>query len=127
MQEAAERLLGRPDAPSAIVTNSDYAAHGVYKAAREMGLEVGPQVSVVGHDDLPTSELLDPPLSTLRVDRREMGRELMVRLIDTRSARTTWRRWSTWSGSPFKCRSPSVRVAVCGRSEAVLGHHGSTR
>ena len=73
---------GGADAPSAIVTNSDYAAHGVYTAARELGLEVGPQVSVVGHDDLPTSELLDPPLSTLRVDRREMGRELMVRLLD---------------------------------------------
>ena len=82
VQEAAARLLRRADAPSAIVTNSDYAAHGVYTAARELGREVGPQVSVVGHDDLPTSELLDPPLSTLRVDRREMGRQLMVRLLD---------------------------------------------
>jgi DNA-binding LacI/PurR family transcriptional regulator len=82
VQDAATRLLRKADAPTAIVTNSDYAAHGVYMAARDLGMGVGPTVSVVGHDDLPTSELLDPPLSTVRVDRREMGRELMVRLLD---------------------------------------------
>src|SRR5439155_21328346 len=63
VQEAAVRLLRRADAPTAIVTNSDHAAHGVYKAARELDLEVGPAVSVVGHDDLPSSERLEPPLS----------------------------------------------------------------
>ena len=38
-------------------------------------------VSVVGHDDLPTSELLDPPLATIRLDGQEMGRALMARLL----------------------------------------------
>lgn len=78
------RRLGRlaaPDAPTAIITNSDYTAHGVYKAARELRLQVGPEVSVLGHDDLPTSELLDPPLATIRLDRQEMGRALMRRLL----------------------------------------------
>ena len=36
---------------------------------------------MVGHDDLPTSELLDPPLATLRLDGRAMGRALMARLV----------------------------------------------
>jgi LacI family transcriptional regulator len=36
----------------------------------------------VGHDDLPTSELLDPPLATIRLDRREMGRAAMRRLLE---------------------------------------------
>ena len=36
---------------------------------------------MVGHDDLPTSELLDPPLATIRLDRLEMGRALMRRLL----------------------------------------------
>jgi LacI family transcriptional regulator len=40
-------------------------------------------VSVVGHDDLPTSDLLDPPLATVRVDGRQMGRVLMARLLGT--------------------------------------------
>lgn len=76
------RALAKPDAPSAIITNSDYTAHGVYLAARSLSLQVGSGLSVVGHDDLPTSELLDPPLTTLRLDRLAMGRALMQRLLD---------------------------------------------
>jgi len=82
VQEATLRMLQRPDPPTAIITNSDYTAHGVYKAARELGLTVGADLSVVGHDDLPTSELLDPPMTTLRIDRRAMGRAVMQRLLD---------------------------------------------
>jgi LacI family transcriptional regulator len=33
------------------------------------GIADGLEVSAVGHDDLPTSELLDPPLATIRLDR----------------------------------------------------------
>jgi LacI family transcriptional regulator len=72
---------GRRGTPTAVITNSDYTAHAVYKAARELGLRIGPEVSVVGHDDLATSELLDPPLATIWLNRREMGRALMLRLL----------------------------------------------
>ena len=78
---AARTLLSAPEPPTAIITNSDYAAHAVYKAARELSVRIGPGVSIVGHDDLPTSELLDPPLATIRVNRREMGHALMARLL----------------------------------------------
>ena len=42
VQQAAAALLSRPDAPTAIITNSDYTAHAIYKAARELSLPVGP-------------------------------------------------------------------------------------
>ena len=82
VQLATRTLLSGPAPPTAIITNSDYTAHAIYKAARELRLRVGPAVSVVGHDDLPTSELLDPPLATIRLDRREMGRAAMRRLLE---------------------------------------------
>ena len=82
VRKAAGAILGRPDAPTAIITNSDYTALGIYLTARDLSLRVGPDVSVIGHDDLPTSELLDPPLATIRLDGREMGRALMTRLLD---------------------------------------------
>jgi DNA-binding LacI/PurR family transcriptional regulator len=82
VQQAAGKLLADPDAPTAIITNSDYTAHAVYKAARELALPVGPGISVVGHDDLPTSELLDPPLATIRMDHGALGRALMMRLLE---------------------------------------------
>jgi DNA-binding LacI/PurR family transcriptional regulator len=82
VQQAAMALLSGRNAPTAIITNSDYTAHAIYKAARELSVPVGPGVSVVGHDDLPTSELLDPPLATIRMDQQAMGRALMMRLLE---------------------------------------------
>jgi LacI family transcriptional regulator len=81
VRKAAGALLAQPHAPTAIITNSDYTALGIYQTARDLVLRIGPDVSVIGHDDLPTSELLDPPLATIRLDGREMGRALMARLL----------------------------------------------
>jgi len=81
VRKAAGTVLARPDAPTAIITNSDYTALGIYQTARDLSLRIGPDVSVIGHDDLPTSELLDPPLATIRLDGQEMGRALMARLL----------------------------------------------
>jgi LacI family transcriptional regulator len=82
VRKAAGTLLARRDAPTVIITNSDYTALGIYKTARDLSLRIGPDISVIGQDDLPTSELLDPPLATIRMDGREMGRALMARLLD---------------------------------------------
>ena len=82
VRKASGILLARRDAPTAVITNSDYTALGIYKTARDLSLRIGPDVSVIGHDDLPSSELLDPPLATIRLDGREMGRALMARLLD---------------------------------------------
>jgi LacI family transcriptional regulator, galactose operon repressor len=82
VRKAAGTLLARPGAPTAVITNSDYTALGIYQTAKDLSLRIGPDVSVIGHDDLPTSELLDPPLATIRLDGMEMGRALMARLLD---------------------------------------------
>lgn len=81
VETAIAALLRSSDAPTAVVANSDYVAQAIYTTARRIGRSIGVDLSVVGHDDLPTSALLDPPLATLRVDRRAMGRELMRRLL----------------------------------------------
>ena len=81
VRKAAGALLAQPGAPTAVITNSDYTALGIYKTARDLSRRIGPDVSVIGHDDLPTSELLDPPLATIRLDGRQMGRALMARLL----------------------------------------------
>jgi DNA-binding LacI/PurR family transcriptional regulator len=86
VRKASGTLLARRDPPTAVITNSDYTALGIYKTARDLSLRIGPDVSVIGHDDLPTSELLDPPLATIRLDGREMGRALMARLVSGATA-----------------------------------------
>ena len=67
---------------TAVLTNSDFLAHAVYQAARASGLRIPTDLSVVGHDDLPTSALLDPPLTTFRVDRIAIGTASAATLID---------------------------------------------
>ncbi|MER8161903.1 LacI family DNA-binding transcriptional regulator [Streptomyces sp. NPDC094472] len=72
-QIAARTLLGRPERPTAIVTANDMQALGVYQAAREAGLRVPEDLSVVGFDDMPVAVWADPPLTTVHQPLSEMG------------------------------------------------------
>ena len=85
VQGAVAEQLADPRAPRTFLMNSDYTASAVYRAARAAGLVVGVDVSVVGHDDIPTSELLAPAMTTVAFDRREVGRAA-ARLLLTPAA-----------------------------------------
>lgn len=63
-EKATDKLLTQGSRPTAIIYGSDWLAMGGIKAIRAAGLRVGEDVSVVGHDNLPMTELLDPPLTT---------------------------------------------------------------
>ena len=60
----AHRLLDLPDPPTAVVTASDTQASGVLSAARERGVRVPEDLSVVGYDDIEIAEYLH--LTTIR-------------------------------------------------------------
>jgi LacI family transcriptional regulator len=66
-------LLTLPERPTAIVAASDLMALAALQAIREVGLEPGRDVAVVGFDDLEAAALAYPPLTTIRQDRRELG------------------------------------------------------
>jgi DNA-binding LacI/PurR family transcriptional regulator len=70
---AARDLLGRAVRPTAIFTANDVQALGVYQAAREAGLRVPEDLSVVGFDDLPVVSWVDPPLTTVHQPLVEMA------------------------------------------------------
>jgi LacI family transcriptional regulator len=73
-------LLDLADRPTAIFAGSDQQAMGAYEAARQVGLRVPDDVSVVGFDDLPLCQWLSPPLTTIRQPLEEMGR-LAARML----------------------------------------------
>ncbi|WP_219517632.1 LacI family DNA-binding transcriptional regulator [Nonomuraea ceibae] len=79
--ERVVRALAKADRPTAVITDSDLLAHYVYDAAIAAGLRIPGDLSVVGHDDLPTSHLLGPALTTIAVDRFEIGRQAATMLI----------------------------------------------
>ena len=72
-RQAARDLLARPDRPTAVFTCNDLQALGVYQAAREAGLRIPGDLSVVGFDDLPIAALMDPPLTTVHQPLAEMA------------------------------------------------------
>lgn len=80
----AQRLLGLENPPTAILAANDDMALGVYAAAREAGLSIPNDLSVVGFDNTPEAMSANPPLTSVDQSIEAMGElavELLVRLI----------------------------------------------
>jgi LacI family transcriptional regulator len=82
---AAEQLLDLPEPPTAIFAFNDNIAIGVIQAARDRGLSVPEDLSVVGFDDVEHATVVSPTLTTVRQPLAEMGRtavSLLNRLLE---------------------------------------------
>jgi LacI family repressor for deo operon, udp, cdd, tsx, nupC, and nupG len=81
-ERAARELLASGVKFTAIFSASDAMAIGAFKELRRAGVEVPQQVSVVGFDDIELADYVEPPLTTIRQPRREIGRATMQLMID---------------------------------------------
>ncbi len=81
-REAAGVLLSLADPPTAIFAVTDLLALGVITAARERGLAIPADLSVVGMDDIDLASVTNPPLTTVRIAKEEMGRRAARMLLD---------------------------------------------
>ena len=79
--DAASALLERRPDVTAIVCANDLLALGAYRAIRARGLEVGADISVTGYNDMPLLDLMQPPLTSVRVPYRQMGSEAAAMLL----------------------------------------------
>lgn len=64
--EAARRLLERDDPPDAIFCASDIIALGVMDMARDLGVKVPDELSIIGFDDIPSASWSAYSLTTIR-------------------------------------------------------------
>jgi LacI family transcriptional regulator len=85
-ESAVYDLLHLPAPPSAVVCLNDITAVAVVRALQERGVRVPADMSVVGYDDLPFAEHLQPPLTTVRRPIREMGRVAAELLLSESAA-----------------------------------------
>ncbi|WP_443660171.1 LacI family DNA-binding transcriptional regulator [Clostridium algidicarnis] len=86
---ASKELLKNKDI-TAIFAQDDLIACGVYKAAKEMGLKIPNDLSVVGFDDISIVEVLDPPLTTIKQHTEDIGSiavEMIMNLIDNKEVK----------------------------------------
>jgi LacI family transcriptional regulator len=74
-------LLDLTDPPTAIFAVNNLTTIGVLGALRERDVEVPAEVSLVGFDDIPTSELLDPPLTVVQQPTYRVGAQAAKLLI----------------------------------------------
>ncbi len=72
-QKAMWRLLEADPRPTAIYAMNDRMAIGAIRAARDAGLRVPEDISVVGFDDIPVAPYIRPPLTTVRQPLYELG------------------------------------------------------
>jgi DNA-binding LacI/PurR family transcriptional regulator len=78
---AAGRALAATPGVTAVLCLNDQMALGVIRAMSEAGRAVPDDVSVVGFDDIPEAEFFRPPLTTVRQDFPELGRQALRLLV----------------------------------------------
>ncbi len=80
-RQAARALLALDQPPTGFVFAMDRAALGLYDAARDLGLQVGRDISVIAYDGIIEGATMTPPLSTFSVNIRRAGERLGTLLI----------------------------------------------
>lgn len=82
-EQLTKELLELKDRPTCIIFPDDFSYIGGINAIKDAGLRIPEDISVVGYDGILLSQVLDPKLTTLQQDTREMGRSAAQRLIDS--------------------------------------------
>ncbi len=108
---ATSELLDLPSPPSAIVASNDDMAAGVLFEARERGLSVPGELSVVGFDDTQIASRMWPPLTTVRQPIMQMAETAATLLIGELNGEAV-----QLPQEPFECevviRNSTAPVAV---------------
>jgi DNA-binding LacI/PurR family transcriptional regulator len=78
--------------PTAVFCDDDVIAAGLYLAARERGIRIPEELSVVGFDDMEFARVLEPPLTTVALDADLLGSTAFELLEARLSGKRTRRR-----------------------------------
>jgi LacI family transcriptional regulator len=87
--DAARELLSRSDRPTAVFAANDLSAIRVLEIARELGLRVPQDLSVVGFDNVPEAANAVPALTTVAQPLHQMGAEAVRLLLGLLAGGTT--------------------------------------
>ena len=81
--KAAEKLLKKSDDVDAIFAANDAMAFGCLRYLTESGIKVPEQIAIVGFDDVDACIHSNPKLTTMRVDKEEIGILALKTLMET--------------------------------------------
>lgn len=75
-------MAKNPSLPTAFFADNDIIALGAMKALIEFGVKIPNDVSIIGFDDLPFCRISTPMLTSIRVNKKEMGSMAVRRLVE---------------------------------------------
>ena len=90
-EQAVEELLAQKQRPTALVVANNLMTLGAIRALRRARLRIPDDIAVVGVDDPPWADLIDPPLTTVAQPVRRMARtamELVLERVESRRVET---------------------------------------
>lgn len=79
-EAAMVEILNMKDPPTAILTANDLTAIGALRVLHREGISVPQQFSVVGFDDIELSDVVFPPMTTIRLSRHELAQTFVAAL-----------------------------------------------
>jgi LacI family transcriptional regulator len=82
---SARKLFSAQKTPTAIFACNDLMAIGIYRCAHERGMRIPGDLSIVGFDDIRLAAFTNPPLTTVKQSKHEMG-SIAARLLIERMA-----------------------------------------
>lgn len=78
---AMKELLGYKPQCTAVFVANDTMAYGAFQAIHEAGMRIPDDIAIIGYDDLEFSALTNPPLTTIRQPRYELGLKALEMLV----------------------------------------------
>ncbi len=79
---ACSAILTRKPLPTAVIAANDEVAYGLWRSFRRRGIQVPNDISLIGFDDREEASLMDPPLTTVRVRKEEIGQACLTTLME---------------------------------------------
>lgn len=81
--EDMSRILStREQLADAYFADNDIIAAAAMRAFQEHGYKIPEDISIIGFDDMPLCDMMSPPLSTMKVRKRELGATAVHRLME---------------------------------------------
>jgi DNA-binding LacI/PurR family transcriptional regulator len=104
---AAKEML-KDRSVTAIFTANDQMAFGAIRAAKERGIKVPQDLSVVGFDNIPFSFYFDPSLTTVEIPMYQLGSAAMEMLVNLISKKNTEK--FRWFETKLLVRDSTARI-----------------
>jgi DNA-binding LacI/PurR family transcriptional regulator len=79
--QAAIKVHAMSEKPTAILASNDLMAIGCMSRLKELNYQIPGEISVMGIDDIPFAQIVDPPLTTIALPMYELGKVGMESLI----------------------------------------------